>query len=93
MNTEELAKEITQLIIDNLNITYVTADEVDIHTPLFSDENPLSLDSIDAIEIVVQLKKNYGIRITDEMPAREILYSIQSIVDFLINEKATVKVS
>ncbi len=91
-NNSELAREVTQLIIDKLNITHVTAGEVNIDTPLFSKENELDLDSIDAIEIVVELQKNYGVRINDEMPTREILHSIQSLVDFLIRENATEKV-
>jgi acyl carrier protein len=88
----ELALEVTQLIIDKLNITHVTADKVNINTPLFSEENELELDSIDAIEIVVELQKTYGVRINDELPTREILYSIQSLTDFLIKENATEKI-
>lgn len=88
----ELAQEVTQLIIDKLNITHVTPDQVNIETPLFSKDNELELDSIDAIEIVVALQQTYGVRINDELPTREILNSIQSIVDFLIKEDATEKV-
>ena len=88
----ELALEVTQLIIDKLNITHVTADKVNITTPLFSEENELELDSIDAIEIVVELQKTYGVRINDELPTREILYSIESLTDFLIKENATEKI-
>jgi len=93
INNQELTKEITQLIIDTLNITHVTAEEVNIETPLFSDENELELDSVDAIEIVVAIQRAYGIRINSELPTREILNSIQSIADFLIKENATVKIA
>jgi len=91
-NHADMALEVTQLIIDKLNITHVTADKVNIETPLFSEENELELDSIDAIEIVVELQKSYGVRINDELPTREILYSIKSLTDFLIKENATEKI-
>lgn len=90
-NNKELAKEVTELIIEKLNITHVKSEDVNINSPIFSEENELSLDSIDAIEIVVELQKAYGIRINDELPVREILHSIQTIVDFLIKENATKK--
>ncbi|MDB4334848.1 phosphopantetheine-binding protein [bacterium] len=91
ISNAELAKEVTGLIIEKLKITHVTAEEVNVNTPLFSDENELDLDSIDAIEIVVALQQSYGVRINDELPTREILNSIQTITDFLIKEKATEK--
>ncbi len=93
MNKAALVVELTKIIIEKLNIEHCTAEDVDPSIPLFSPENPLELDSIDAIEIIVQLKENYGVRITDEMPAREILHSIESIADFLIQQNATVKLT
>lgn len=87
----ELALEVIELIIEKLNITHVKAEDVSIDTPIFSKENELDLDSIDAIEIVVELQKAYGVRINDDLPVREILNTIQTIVDFLIKEKATEK--
>ncbi|RLD67734.1 MAG: acyl carrier protein [Bacteroidetes bacterium] len=92
-NNNELTLEIAQLLIDSLNITHVEAKDVNITTPLFSEENELELDSVDAIEIVVAIQRAYGIRINSELPTREILNSIQSIADFLIKENATEKVA
>lgn len=91
-NRSELEKEVTELIIEKLNISHIAAKEIDIDIPLFSKENALELDSIDGIEIVVALQQSYGIRINDEMPNHEILYSISTIVDFLFKQNATEKV-
>jgi len=91
-NRTELEREVAELLIEKLNITHITADEVDIESPLFSKENALELDSIDGIEIVVALQISYGVRINDEMPTQEILYSIKTIVDFLIKENTTEKI-
>lgn len=90
---KDLGREVAELIIEKLNITYVTADQVDFSIPLFSKDNALQLDSVDGIEIVVALQQAYGIRINDEMPTREILYSIETIVEFLEKENRTEKVA
>lgn len=90
---QKLAAEVTQLIIDVLNIKHVTADQVNYETPLFSEENVLDLDSVDTIEIVVELQKAYGVRITDEMPVQEILYSVKSITEFLLKQGVTEKIA
>jgi acyl carrier protein len=89
---KELALEVTQLIIEKLNIEDINAEDIDISAPLFGDDNQLELDSIDTIEIVVELQKAYGVRINDELPVREILFSIETITDFLIKENATEKI-
>jgi acyl carrier protein len=91
MTTEEknnLKKEIKELIIEVLKITHVTADEVPNDVPLFGQDNPLGLDSIDAIEIILALQQKYDVRISDQNLARVILESIDSIADFLEKELA-----
>ena len=57
-------------------------DEVQPDTPIF--DNPyVSLDSIDALRIIVMLQKNYGIKILDLSQGRKILYSINTIAEFV----------
>ncbi len=88
-DVNELTQEVIQLIIDTLGITHVKAEDVNIDSPLFGGDNELELDSVDAIEIVVALQRTYGIRIDSELPAREILTSIRSVVDYLVKNNAT----
>ncbi len=83
---KQLTHEIKHLIIEKLKITHVTADEVDDDTPLFGKDNPMGLDSIDAIEIVLALKEKYDVRLADQNLAREILTSVNSIAEFLEKE-------
>jgi acyl carrier protein len=93
MNEEQrqsLRHEIKQLIIDTLKITHVKAEEVDNSAPLFGKDNPLGLDSIDAIEIILAVQQKYNVRIADQNLARVILDSTNSIAEFL--EKENVKV-
>ncbi|WP_150467964.1 phosphopantetheine-binding protein [Francisella sp. SYW-9] len=56
-----MQQEIKEMIIEILNLEDVTADEIDADEPLFGDG--LGLDSIDALEIGVALKKRYNINL------------------------------
>lgn len=90
MTVEELMvlkNEIKELIIKTLNINNVKAEEVQDSVPLFSPENILDLDSIDAIELVMAIQEKYQVRIADQNVARNVLESIDSISDFIIREK------
>ncbi|MFO8067829.1 MAG: phosphopantetheine-binding protein [Bacteroidales bacterium] len=83
---KKLKREIKELIIEKLKITHVTADEVPDDAPLFGQDNPLGLDSIDAIEIILALQQTYNVRIADQNLARVILESVDTIADFLEKE-------
>jgi acyl carrier protein len=82
-----LKTEIKELIINTLNVSNVRAEEVQDSVPLFSPENILDLDSIDAIELVMAIQEKYQVRIADQNVARNVLESIDSIADFIITEK------
>ena len=82
-----LRTEIKELIIKTLNIKNVKAEQVEDSVPLFSPENILGLDSIDAIEIVMAIQEKYEVRIADQNVARNVLESIDSIAGFIIHEK------
>jgi acyl carrier protein len=90
MNVNEsasLKKEIKTLIIDTLNIEDVGPDEVDDAESLFGEDNTLGLDSIDALEIVMALQEEYGVRIDDRNQARFILKSIDTIAEFIVQNR------
>jgi acyl carrier protein len=59
---DELELEIKRLIISALNLEDLSPDDIDAGEPLFGDEG-LGLDSIDALELGVALRKTYGISI------------------------------
>ena len=58
----ELQEELKHKIIEALNLEEVTPEEIDSDASLFGDEG-LGLDSIDALELIVLLEKNYGIKV------------------------------
>jgi acyl carrier protein len=83
----DLAAELKKNIIQELELT-TELDEIQPDTPLFN--NPyFSLDSIDAIRIIVMLQKNYGIKIQDLSQGRRILYSINTIAEVVEESRQT----
>jgi len=87
--SDELKMEIKNLIMSTLNITDVDPMGVDDNEPLFGGNNVLTLDSVDGIEIIMALQRQYNIRLNDQNLARHIIQSINSIADFVASEKAT----
>jgi acyl carrier protein len=83
----ELKLEIKKMIMETLNITDVRPEDVDDEKPLFGSDNALTLDSVDAIEIIMALQRTYGIRIADQSLARYVIRSVNSIADFIVTEQ------
>ena len=85
---EDLKLEIKKLIMATLAITDIDPNDVDDEKPLFGGDNALTLDSVDAIEIIMAIQRNYGIRITDQNIARQVIGSINSIARFIAEQQA-----
>jgi acyl carrier protein len=83
---DQLKHDIKQLIIDTLNIQEVKPEDVPNDAPLFGDNNPMGLDSIDGIEIIMAVQRKYKVRMDDQNVARFILESINTIAEFVTKE-------
>jgi acyl carrier protein len=70
-------QEIKKLMVENLMLQ-VAADEIRDDQELFGPES-LGLDSVDALQLVVALDKQYGLKIPDPAAAQRILRSVESI--------------
>lgn len=81
----ELAEELKEKIISQLNLEDVRPEELTNDTPLFGEG--LGLDSIDALELIVMLEKNYGIKLADPKEGRKIFESIQSMADYIASNQ------
>jgi acyl carrier protein len=88
--TQALKMEIKKLILMTLDISDVDLEKIDDEKPLFGSDNALTLDSVDALEIIMALQKQYGVRIGDQNLARSIVRSVNTIADFITREKAIV---
>ncbi len=85
---ENLEREITLLIIESLHLDGVTVDTIDPAAPLFGEG--LGLDSIDALEIAMEIRKRYGVRTTaDDARNREIFSSVRSLAGYVAGERVS----
>jgi acyl carrier protein len=78
---EELIPKLKELIIKQLNLEGVTPDSLDADMPLFGEG--LGLDSIDAIELIVLLDRNFGIKIGDPKEGRKVFQSIRTMAEYI----------
>ena len=79
---EELVLELKKAIIKALNLEEMTPEDIDANAPLFGDEG-LGLDSIDALELIVLLEKNYGIKLENSAAGKEIFKSVATIAAYV----------
>ena len=77
--TTTLKQELKRMMVENLMLQ-VTPDEIGDDLLLFGPGS-LGLDSVDALQLVVALDKEYGLKIPDPTTARQILQSVTSIAD------------
>jgi acyl carrier protein len=83
---EALKLELKEKIINILNLEDVTVEDVNDNDPLFGDG--LGLDSIDALELIVMLDKDYGIKLSDPKEGKTIFESVNTMANY-ISEKRT----
>lgn len=78
---EDLKTSLKQQIIDSLNLQGMKPEDIDDNAPLFGEG--LGLDSIDSLELMVLLERNYGIKIEDAREGRKVLSSVQTMADYI----------
>ncbi len=81
METTALKEQLKSQIIHFLNLTDLTPADIKDDEPLFGDG--LGLDSIDSLELVVLLKREYGITIQDPREGRKILVDVNTLADYI----------
>ncbi len=77
----DLREELKHKIIEVLNLEDVSAQEIANDAPLFG--GGLGLDSIDALELIVLLDKQYGIKLADPKKGKEIFESIDTMASYI----------
>lgn len=77
----DLHTELKQSIIEQLNLEDMEVTDIANEEPLFGDG--LGLDSIDALELIVLLEKDYGIKLKDPQQSREVFTSIDDMAEFI----------
>ncbi len=81
MNQSPLHTKVKRLIIERLQLEGMSPDDIDDAGALFGDG--LGLDSIDALELVIGIEKEFGVRIQDEDVGAKAFASVNALVDFI----------
>jgi len=81
----ELKQELKEKIIDILNLEDLSPSDIEDNDALFGDG--LGLDSIDALELIVMLDKDFGIQLTDPKKGKEIFKSISVLADYIAEHR------
>lgn len=77
----DLKENLKKQIIEQLNLEEIQPEDIKNDTPLFGEG--LGLDSIDALEFIVLLDEQYGIKISNPEEGREIFHSIDSLANYI----------
>lgn len=78
----DLKENLKAQIIEQLNLEDLTPADIRDDAPLFGEDG-LGLDSIDALEFIVLLDSNYGIKIADPAEGKEIFQSVNTLADYI----------
>lgn len=82
---EELIQELKKQIIEVLNLEEMQPEDIDAEAPLFG--TGLGLDSIDALELIVMMEKQYGIKLKDPKEGKEIFKSVATMADYIAQHR------
>ncbi|MGB5158870.1 phosphopantetheine-binding protein [Desulfobacterium sp. N47] len=81
MNPAGIRKLLKELLIESLSLEDIQPDEIADDEILFGEG--LGLDSLDAVEIVVLLQRNFGLEVKDMKQGKEIFYSIETLARYV----------
>ena len=81
--SEDLKLKIKQMLVRQLKLK-MKPEEIEDATPLFGEG--LGLDSIDVLEVVASIEKEFGVSIQSQEEGERVLKSVQSVGDFLIEK-------
>jgi acyl carrier protein len=81
---EELIFKLKELVIRACEITDVKAEDVPTEVPFIGGPGPLKLDSLDAMEIAMELRYTFGVELKNASTAAKAMQSFDSLADFVV---------
>lgn len=82
---DELKRQLKQQIIEVLSLEEINPEDIVDSEPLFGEG--LGLDSIDALELIVLMEKNYGIRLNNPAEGKAIFVSLDTMADYIAQHR------
>lgn len=83
--SDALIEPVKQLIISALRIDGMSPDDIDTDAPLFGEG--LGLDSIDALQLVVAMEKEYGVVVPDAATGTKVFQSVRSMAAYIAENR------
>jgi len=83
--SEALIQKVKQMIIESLRIEGMSPEEIETDAPLFGEG--LGLDSIDALQLVVAMEKDFGVVVPDAATGTKVFASVRSMADYIAEHK------
>jgi len=80
------SEQLKNILIEYLNLEDITADEINDNDPLFGDEG-LGLDSVDSIELVLAIEKEFAVKINDSKQYDTIFASVNNLLKYINESK------
>ena len=80
--SQELIEKLKVQIIETLNLEDLEPSDIEANDPLFGDDG-IGLDSIDALELIVLMNKEYNIQIAGPEEGKNVFYSIKTMADYI----------
>lgn len=82
---ETLMSGLKEMIIESLELEEMNPEDISSTEPLFVEG--LGLDSVDALQLVVEIEKRYGVTIEDEEVGKEAFASLDALSDFILSKQ------
>lgn len=76
------AEELKKVLIKNLKLEDIEPNDIENDMELFGDDG-LGLDSVDSIELVLTMEKEFGVKVTDSKEYEKIFVNVQTLLDFI----------
>lgn len=85
---EALIETLKVQIIKQLNLEDIEPSDIDPQEHLFDGDSELGLDSIDALELIVLLDKEYNIKIKNQEEGKKIFHSLTTMAEFILQHQS-----
>lgn len=78
---EETLQRLAKVLVEGLHLQPLKPQDIDPDEPLFGGR--LDLDSVDALELVMEIERNFGVQLQDDEESRKVLHSLRTIAEHI----------
>jgi acyl carrier protein len=82
---DELLNELRVKLIASLKLSDIKPEDIDVDAPLIGEG--LGLDSIDTLELLVLLEKEYGVTVPDVNTGRSVFSSVRALAEYIVKNR------